>query len=464
MNPFFLITIALLWGVQTVLGVELPEQVQQRVPESVIERAEEAEKVVQEVQDIMKRLPKGSFVDPDPEAVLTNQTEIVFEVDGAQSVEFFARHPDSLDELYLGRARQTEPNVWTYRWDVSLLPDGNYFLVPNIIGGLGEYQGSSILVRIAKKSEADIKRQQDLKEEILKEVKEEQKEVAGNIKEAVEELRKEAEEQATPPELKQRVEKVREAALELAQSPPEISDEELARRSREVKEQVQAVGQELVRQAPQEKRDEISESARQIQEKTSASIEKLEQALKEWAQVEANPQVELARREARGVKYEDPRIGEYEITEAIVIESVQVVELPDRTLGIKVSGRAEPNTFVTLYFFSTPLIVLAKADAQGRWEYTLDRPLDEGQHAVFASVTNNVGQIQQGSEPFSFVKRGSQVVRLFELADQTQLSAVQNLQRSFAVLVAALIIFGLSLAFFIIGILARKKARDIASQ
>ena len=72
--------------------------------------------------------------------------------------------------------------------------------------------------------------------------------------------------------------------------------------------------------------------------------------------------------------------------------------------AVLISGRALPNSFVTLYIFSSPIIVTVKTDAEGGWVYRFDKELEDGEHEVFVGVTDNAGKIVAKSAPFRFVK------------------------------------------------------------
>ncbi|MFT5179985.1 MAG: hypothetical protein ACI9GH_000440 [Candidatus Paceibacteria bacterium] len=68
------------------------------------------------------------------------------------------------------------------------------------------------------------------------------------------------------------------------------------------------------------------------------------------------------------------------------------------------SGKALPNSLVTLYIFSTPVVVTIKADENGEWEYTLDKELEDGEHEVFVATVDNTGKIVARSNAIPFVK------------------------------------------------------------
>jgi hypothetical protein len=69
-----------------------------------------------------------------------------------------------------------------------------------------------------------------------------------------------------------------------------------------------------------------------------------------------------------------------------------------------ITGKGLPNSFVTLYIFSTPVVVTLKTDQDGNWNYRFDKELDDGEHQVYVGVTDNAGKIVAKSEPFTFVK------------------------------------------------------------
>lgn len=69
------------------------------------------------------------------------------------------------------------------------------------------------------------------------------------------------------------------------------------------------------------------------------------------------------------------------------------------------SGKGLPNSFVTLYIFSTPVVVTVRTGDDGSWSYVFDKELEDGSHTVYAGITDNAGRIVAKSEPFSFIKK-----------------------------------------------------------
>jgi hypothetical protein len=93
-------------------------------------------------------------------------------------------------------------------------------------------------------------------------------------------------------------------------------------------------------------------------------------------------------------------------------ESVQAV----------VRGRGLSNSFVTLYIFSTPTIVTVRTEADGTFEYTFSKELEDGEHQVFVALTDNTGAIVAQSEPFTFIKEA----QAFTPVDAQEMMASDN--------------------------------------
>jgi len=110
--------------------------------------------------------------------------------------------------------------------------------------------------------------------------------------------------------------------------------------------------------------------------------------------------------------FESPQIAGLVRKDILEISSIETVMIErsidgEETETIPVAlirGRGLPNSFVTLYIFSTPVIVTVKTDAQGNWEYTFDKELEDGEHEIYVGFTDNTGAIVAKSEPLRFIK------------------------------------------------------------
>ncbi len=61
------------------------------------------------------------------------------------------------------------------------------------------------------------------------------------------------------------------------------------------------------------------------------------------------------------------------------------------------SGTAEPNSVVLLYVFSEPLVLATTADDDGNWSYSVEDPLEPGEHEVYALVEKGDGEYERSS-------------------------------------------------------------------
>jgi len=91
------------------------------------------------------------------------------------------------------------------------------------------------------------------------------------------------------------------------------------------------------------------------------------------------------------------------------VETVEQVSYGIGGRMVQLSGRAVPNSFVTLYLYSDPVIAVVETDASGNWTYGFDVPLDDGDHEAYVAATDNEGNILAQSEPFAFVKAAGAV-------------------------------------------------------
>jgi len=67
-------------------------------------------------------------------------------------------------------------------------------------------------------------------------------------------------------------------------------------------------------------------------------------------------------------------------------------------------GKSYPDSFLKITINSQPLVMTAKADSTGNWNYILEKPLEPGRHEVFIEV-NRDGQIERsGPYPFNIAR------------------------------------------------------------
>lgn len=126
---------------------------------------------------------------------------------------------------------------------------------------------------------------------------------------------------------------------------------------------------------------------------------------------------------------------------------------------VSFTGKALPNSFLTLYIYSTPIIVTIKTDSDGEWQYTMDKELENGTHTVYTATVNNTGKIMVKSPGFTFVKTAEAATLEDFLPINTEAS--QNkpglLSGIDATLVLSFISLTMVLVLILVGIISKKK-------
>lgn len=157
---------------------------------------------------------------------------------------------------------------------------------------------------------------------------------------------------------------------------------------------------------------------------------------------------------------QDPRGVTPQKIDVYIVENVKVITLPDQRRGIEISGRGLPNSLITLFIFSEPIIVTVKTDRDGRWSYILEDPQD-GKHEVFVAITNNRGNIEARSLVFPFVLAGENVAVIPYIAKVAALPVEELLQRDYLIAVLIVVVLGIIAGLFIIKTSAKKKEEKV---
>lgn len=109
------------------------------------------------------------------------------------------------------------------------------------------------------------------------------------------------------------------------------------------------------------------------------------------------------------IDYSSPKDFGYINEEVLKVEKVQPIvdygeESTVATVKSEIRGFGLPNSFVTLYIYSTPTVVTVKTNTDGSFAYVFDKELEDGAHEVYVALTDNTGDIVVKSNAFSFVK------------------------------------------------------------
>lgn len=161
------------------------------------------------------------------------------------------------------------------------------------------------------------------------------------------------------------------------------------------------------------------------------------------------------------VVYESPRETGLVRDDLLVVESIHTVERGADGVDPKalISGKALPNSFVTLYIFSTPVVITVKTDTDGNWNYIFDKTLENGDHEVYVGITDNEGKIVAKSNPISFVKTAEAFVSDTDsTAPQPVESVEPSLVNSEALLtIGSILVLILGLVLIFVGLHLRRE-------
>jgi hypothetical protein len=162
------------------------------------------------------------------------------------------------------------------------------------------------------------------------------------------------------------------------------------------------------------------------------------------------------------IEFEDPRDKGETKKETYQVHNVEMVSSPDGKKHLKISGKATPNSFVTIYIHSDPIVLTVKTDADGNWSYILDRDLADGEHEVYVAVTDNTGKISEKSEPLAFVKT-AEAITIIPPAEASATERAQSpIKTSYQKNLFLSIFIGLGallLALLTIGLIRHKKVQ-----
>ncbi|MSR76066.1 MAG: hypothetical protein EXS68_00540 [Candidatus Ryanbacteria bacterium] len=126
---------------------------------------------------------------------------------------------------------------------------------------------------------------------------------------------------------------------------------------------------------------------------------------------------------------------------------------------ITLTGKAPPHSLVTLYIFSTPFVVTVQTNADGQWVYVFDKELADGEHAIYATITDSKGSVLAKSNPLPFIKTANAITKTPSLVKTTEVkpSIYGKHPTSFII---ALIASTIGIAFIVIGLVVRRKRAE----
>lgn len=153
-------------------------------------------------------------------------------------------------------------------------------------------------------------------------------------------------------------------------------------------------------------------------------------------------------------------------SETLVINEVlpvTQVETEDRgpQVTAEIRGKGLPNSFVTLYIFSTPTVVTVRTDADGNFVYAFNKELEDGQHDVYVAMTDNAGDIIAQSNRFSFIKEAQAFTPVnADQADMISTEPITETTKNTYNIVLGMGILALGIILLMLGISLRKPEKE----
>lgn len=388
-----------------------------------------------------------------PEDTLIDKVPVEIRVDSATAVEVYLEPEFSATQRYVAQATQVDQSTWRLLFDTEQAPNGSYRILVKVLNQAGAHTAYSdkFVVKNEKKAEytaEEIERMSIIEaaeDEVTKTLQEEKTRdsetekppalfVSSTSNSNIKLARDRFEEQASPLFQKltaavragdvEQIEDVRTQLTALRQEQLKDLDEKTVEELG--KQLIQAIADteeriELIQKIVSERvskevfTDSDSDGVTDYDEVTifetdpfSADTDKdgfIDSAEIEGGFDPIDPSPEAV------IVYESPKEEGIIRDDVLSVNSVIAVvdnetegdEVPPRPKAL-LSGTALPNSYVTLYIFSTPIVITVKTDRDGNWSYIFDKELENGEHEVYVGVTDNSGRVLAKSNPFTFVK------------------------------------------------------------
>lgn len=149
------------------------------------------------------------------------------------------------------------------------------------------------------------------------------------------------------------------------------------------------------------------------------------------------------------INYQDPRDDkESFVSGAYKLEKIELLKEEEKLVF---EGTALPNSYVTLYIYSTPIIVTVKTDNAGGWSYQLDKELENGEHQMYVASVDNSGKIIARSSPILFTKSAEAATIGIAGSIETSFNTQNFLRDNFILITLAVLIAMVVLGMMFVG-------------
>lgn len=411
---------------------------------------------------------------------LFNIVDVKIDVDGAAYIELYSQGKTSLVKKYLGVAKAVDTRTWMYRLDTKQIPNGEYLLVANIKNSYGSYENRSTAfsvlntaVVIATPTEADIIKNLEI---VAAEVNQEKPDTSTTLSpEAAISPKPDSAPTSENTNITLEIQEEIHLQLKLLANAIRLNDTKsislikqnldalkvgiAASQKSGATAETLAAADVYIREIILMTEDTVQVTQKIISERTKekASEDSDKDGVSNYDEVviyNTNPfeadtdkdgfidSAEIlsgfnptdSNREALVVFQSPKELGLvrediFEVTSitTAVVDGPHEQDAQSQPAAI-ISGKALPNSFVTLYVFSTPIVVTVKTEEDGSWSYRFDKELEDGAHEIYVGITDNAGKIVAKSNAFAFIKEAQAFAGTTNVSDEktAPISTVNN--------------------------------------
>lgn len=301
--------------------------------------------------------PSFKFLNLSGGEVVDGELKIQGNVEGANRVEFYLISTDSNSPKYLGLAKSVGNNTWEYILDSTQQPNGSFYIRPKIRNAYGTYDGEKRFF-------------------VILNVSEEMRVIINNSTKSENDIDGDKSGNRTSSEWQEKYFKSTECLDQNICSGEADPDKDGITNNEEYR-----LGSSPTN--PDSDQDGFLDG---------------DEMKNGFDPLKPSPGDKSDR-----MIFESPKEAGEIKKDVYKVEKIELVDL-ESGKGLKLEGKALPNTYVTIYIYSDPVILTVKTDKNGNWSYVLDKGVEDGDHQVYVAVTDNTGKITAKSEPVAFVK------------------------------------------------------------
>ncbi len=400
-------------------------------------------------------------------------------VDRAESVALYSKSKDAAEPRLLGQAvRSTDnPSLWRFAWDSRTVPDGDVVIFSRVKNANGEYQGDSAYVVVKNAVSGTAPGTTSEAVSIVEELfaHPENLEVAKVfLTQKIEKFL----ETSTVEEKQRAAEKIRkDLALDILVTDTGSTEVQVGTTTLSRQKEPELVIREISRAVKNRDGASVLEDTDKdtLSDYDETYIYNTDPKRADSDSDGVNDGEEIflgmnpLKDEVALVPYENPKNVEVAAKadpKEFSVSKVELLPAPESTKNepsekkyVTLEGTALPNSYIKLYIFSTPVVVTVKTDNDGKWQYTMDKELDDGTHEVYLAMTESAGKIIVKSDPIPFVKT-AQAVSLqpeFALANTAAESPAGFFRGGTLALSLVVLLIILGLSFIAISFVSKKK-------